>query len=434
LGRSAYRSGRHRWLRAKPALKRVALLFATTALALAVAEVVVRYTRGGYDVWRQSYAHDTDPKGIVPTTNYYYYRENPESKEQILVIENGLGCSQHRDFDVVKPEGMTRIGVFGDSFTESMYLDAPYRITEPLDYLLNRTGRPFEVINFGKEGWAADQSYTRYIVQGRQLDLDVVIYLFFDNDIADLCHHSLFDVDAEGDFREPIDHPGLYCRTALECLYRDAADRESIRQDPSVLASWGSDGPPVEVPADSATIEIRYGRCDVSCWQGRRCLEWARPAFARILRGWNHKATERGGKFLMAMSDPYAPFTRIGIPELAASLGIPLLDLTAPFQEFERTEGIRYQILHDKHWNEEGAKVVAVSLFRFLAENLGLEGVGDAFVADGLAEYYRSFPNMKVTERWLAPERFPTPDQAATVRAKYLALESEIDGRIGPLN
>ena len=62
---------------------------------------------------------------------------------------NNLALRQHRNFSEADLASATNVGVFGDSFVENVLMNAPYSFTEPLDYLLNRSGRRFNVLNFG---------------------------------------------------------------------------------------------------------------------------------------------------------------------------------------------------------------------------------------------------------------------------------------------
>ena len=122
---------------------------------------------------------------------------------------------QFREPSLAKPPGAIRIGVFGDSFVENVDMAAPYSFTEPLDYLLHRLDQRFEVLNFGVYSFGPDQEYVRYLEQGRQFDLDVVVYVFYDNDVADICRHRWFDVDADG---RPVPPPPIMtpnCRGLL---------------------------------------------------------------------------------------------------------------------------------------------------------------------------------------------------------------------------
>ena len=87
---------------------------------------------------------------------------HPDTRAPHLVIYNNHGMRQHRNFELHDLKDATNVGFFGDSYMENMGLPGPYSFTEPLDYLLNRSGRAFNVLNFGQSGYGTDQSFLAY--------------------------------------------------------------------------------------------------------------------------------------------------------------------------------------------------------------------------------------------------------------------------------
>jgi hypothetical protein len=76
------------------------------------------------------------------------------------------------------PEGVLRIALFGDSFTHGD--DVPYEHSwgAVLERLLNETGRPAEVLNFGVGGYGIDQALLRFQQQGAAFAPQVVVLGF----------------------------------------------------------------------------------------------------------------------------------------------------------------------------------------------------------------------------------------------------------------
>ena len=95
----------------------------------------------------------------------------------------------------------TNIGVFGDSFVENVGTDAPYSLTEPLDYLLNQSGQRFNVLNFGVYGYGPGQSFLHYENFRYVNELDYVLYLYCYNDISNVGERRLFHLDETGHLR-----------------------------------------------------------------------------------------------------------------------------------------------------------------------------------------------------------------------------------------
>ena len=86
--------------------------------------------------------------------------------------------------EVAKPPGVTRIALLGDSATEGMQVPLERTYGRALDRQLNReaflnkTGKHFEVINFGCSGYSTGQQVLQYEQQVRQYKPDVVILMY----------------------------------------------------------------------------------------------------------------------------------------------------------------------------------------------------------------------------------------------------------------
>ena len=77
-------------------------------------------------------------------------------------------------------------------------MESQYSFTEPLDYLLNRTEKNYEVMNFGTDGYGTDQVYLQYMQEGTKLNLDYVFYIYSNNDLRNIRENSLIDISKKG--------------------------------------------------------------------------------------------------------------------------------------------------------------------------------------------------------------------------------------------
>jgi hypothetical protein len=95
----------------------------------------------------------------------------------------GIRAHKERVFSEQPQEGVLRIALFGDSFTQS----SPVAIEESWGFLLeaelNRSGIPCEVLNFGVGGYGIDQAYLRWKLEGRGYHPDIVILGFYALDV-----------------------------------------------------------------------------------------------------------------------------------------------------------------------------------------------------------------------------------------------------------
>jgi len=85
-----------------------------------------------------------------------------------------------------KPPGVRRVLLLGDSFTEGYTVEERHTVRAVLERGLNSPGcGRHEVLNGGVSGYGTDQAYLFFRQEGRRYRPDVVVLLFFGNDLAD---------------------------------------------------------------------------------------------------------------------------------------------------------------------------------------------------------------------------------------------------------
>jgi hypothetical protein len=83
-----------------------------------------------------------------------------------------------------KPPGTRRVLLLGDSFTEGFYVNEAATLRAVLERALDATGQGrCEVINGGTSAYSTDQEYLLYKLDGYRYDADVVVLLFYYNDL-----------------------------------------------------------------------------------------------------------------------------------------------------------------------------------------------------------------------------------------------------------
>jgi hypothetical protein len=92
---------------------------------------------------------------------------------------NGQGARSDREFSVRPPDGKIRIASFGDSFTHGAEVGFP----ETWQARLEESDPSWEVLNFGVNAYGLDQSYLRYMNDGRRFDPDIVLVGFMSENI-----------------------------------------------------------------------------------------------------------------------------------------------------------------------------------------------------------------------------------------------------------
>ena len=385
---------------------RYCLLAASMLLALLLCEAALRLFLPKY---RDVAAGRLQPDDLrlyasIPNTRDWWV--HPDTGQRHPFHMNNLGLRQHRNFLDADIVPATTVGVFGDSFVQGSYLDAPYVFTEPLDYLLNLDG-DFTVLNFGMGGYGPVQSYFNYRSFHAREDLDYVLFVYFGgNDIGALVRNRLFDIDSDGGLRQREARGSAWwvpfaSRLHLTYLALDATGR---------LAPYVS----------NAAEELRRAR-DV--WFYRHTaedvpddlFEHGLGVFGKLIRRWRLEVEESGGRFLVVLLPTQRDFPRVR-PVLAET-GVDVVDLNACYAR--RDEGHRerdwqdspYRLRHDGHWNELGNRLAAACLDERLRQEAGLPALAETVREAALAEYYAAFERLA-----------GGGEQGEAIRRKYQAL------------
>ncbi len=88
-----------------------------------------------------------------------------------------------KDFKREKKDNYTRIGFFGDSYTQAIQVP----LNETFHNLIGEKLKAYniETLSFGVSGYSTYQSYLTYTKWKDFFDIDVVVYVFFENDLGD---------------------------------------------------------------------------------------------------------------------------------------------------------------------------------------------------------------------------------------------------------
>ena len=106
----------------------------------------------------------------------------PEFTIHLKINAHGL---RGPDRDYQKPAGVRRVLLLGDSFTAGYYAEEEQTLRAVLEAELNaRCSSRWEVINGGTGAYSTDQELLFYTSEGVRYDPDVVVLLFYYNDLA----------------------------------------------------------------------------------------------------------------------------------------------------------------------------------------------------------------------------------------------------------
>ncbi len=314
----------------------------------------------------------------------------PEFSVEIAINSAGLRDSEYAQ---AKEPGVRRILLFGDSFAEGWGVESADALSSRLQSCLRQGGERVEVLNFGVAGYGTDQAYLAFQKLGKRFQPDLVIALFYGNDLWN--NASPRGIGAEQGYK-PYFRPQRDGRLLLQGVpvrktrYWDAdrhknapyveRARQYLRTHWHLYALVEKALKP-EMPAAQQTkfYDGLYGVDAAGKWQP----VWDLTGF--ILRDFAESVRKTDADFLLV----YAP-SIVQIEEqnwvdkralhgldgaydlkkpnrqldaLSRRYGLTMIDL---YDDFKRASAGRDLYLRDSHWNEEGHLLAAQSLCGFL--------------------------------------------------------------------
>ena len=294
-----------------------------------------------------------------------------------------------------KPEGGLRIAVVGDSMTAAIATDEERRFVGRLEASLaaGLAPRSVEVLNFGVSSASTASELLRWreVVAGYVPDL-VLLAFFTGNDIGDnsprLTHapRVYFDLDADGrlvsaELPPPtpalvrwLDHHSRFYVWQKAALRRlRGAGRASRGLEPGQMIFVRVGGPDVEHAWRLTAALLRRLRDEVEA-SGARLAVAVIPCAEQV-------DDELWSDLVRRARDAGLELEREGpsrrLAQIAAREGIPLVDLAPAFAAAARrspgepASAARLFLLGRFHLSDEGHRVVAEALHRFLVEGGG---------------------------------------------------------------
>jgi lysophospholipase L1-like esterase len=170
--------------RARPPFAGPLLALASLGLCAAVIEVSARVV-----VWRRQRGPHTE-HSLLEYDPDLGWRNAPRDRALVFgeggpvaFLANGQGLrGPERPYS--KPPDVTRVLLLGDSFTEGAAVAEPATVAAVLERALTAEGcGRYEVLNGGVSGYSTDQELLFFEKEGARFAPDVVVLLFFSNDL-----------------------------------------------------------------------------------------------------------------------------------------------------------------------------------------------------------------------------------------------------------
>jgi hypothetical protein len=359
---------------------------------------------------------------------------HPDTGRSHRIIYDNLGLRQHRDLGERELDGATNIGFFGDSYTENLRMAVQYSFTDVLDYLLDqsgrRSGRRYNVLNFGVDGYGTDQEYVYYRTWPLASQLRYVFYVLSMNDLRNIYENDLFGLDQGGELvRRPAPELPWYLAIAsrLHTTYLLIDLRNRLRGDSRQreLAAFLSHH---ERKLRKQYRERRHSERadaidetltpDPESEDAQRSL----AVFRALLAQWSREVEAHGGRFLIAA----IPEEEEGTAGRSLARDYAVVNLWDLFRrDWPELDPATLVFRNDGHWNERGNMYAAIQLLRAIERADGLEPLPEPELERALARYYAAFGDDEQLAP-MQPRAGAAPEPRAeleAIRRKYLALE-----------
>jgi lysophospholipase L1-like esterase len=366
-----------------------AVVVGSVLVALLLAEAALRIMGFSAPVW-----YRPDPQlgwTLRPGMSAWFTKEG-----RALVTVNDQG-RRDRETTLYKPEGVYRIVVLGDSYSEAMQVERDQAYWSLLPGRLAscgfQKGKTIEVLNFGVSGYGTAQEYVMLESQAIRYRPDLVLLQFTNgNDVA----NNSFALDEEKnrpfyvlerDGRLRIDESFASARSFQDSvswsreLSRRAADRSrvlqlvrTIRAVPTIRKANAAD-PGVEQGLEPVVLTPPKDRLWKEAWQ-----------ITEGLIGMTAEYAKRNGAQFMLFTVPYAIQVhpkrelrealqaKLGVDDLlypdrrlaefGEKHGIRVLPLAPRMQRIAEERGVYLHGFENSgmgrgHWNAEGHRLAA---------------------------------------------------------------------------
>ncbi|QXD24870.1 hypothetical protein F7C95_02900 [Opitutia bacterium ISCC 51] len=388
-------------------LSKGALVIVSLLLPLGAFEVGLRVFYPKYEYAADAKYERSMSRIWVRTKNTHYTREHPDTGKSHPVYHNNLSLRQHRD---VKPKAIkeaTNIGFFGDSFLENLRLPAQQTFVEFLDYLLNESGSPFNVLNFGVDGYGTGQSFLSYRDFEFSDELDHIYYLFCVNDLRNIYENDLFELDESGQLIQTQAQP--------TSLWKKTVGRFHLTY--LIIGTFQKRAQATRFQDEAGVL------LENAAFKGKQTAELASVVaiFKALLFEWKQTAENQGAQFHVVLLPRLQEYqSRHFIP--------PEIDTVDLFKLFyDNIEQYDYQDWHfenDGHWDEAANQMAATFLLRSLEEKLNLSPISDDELKRRTSTYYSSFDGWTPGDHYLL-QASVDPQIKEAIKRRYAELELE---------
>lgn len=337
-------------------LRKITLVVGSLVLALLLAEGVLRAlklapTRDVYTVTERQFR---EVPGIYAPGQKFVSHEIPALPYRITI--NALGY-RGRDFPRAKPPGSLRIFMAGDSNTYGDFVNDDETLPATLERLFQPACPSVHVINAGLRGGTI-VGQAELIQRGLELAPDLVVLVFYENDVTDLQHPLWLDLE-----RNRLQRSRLPLSLIYPLVRETALWNLALRSAATVRANA------MAKAAAPAAVDNRN--------EGTDTLAGLKEQYANHLQELQRRLTASGIPLVFVPYPGHKALEGIGISadlsawahDTATRQGLWTVDVLTWLRSTRETKERLYLLPHDGHPSPRGHELVATFLHKRLAEH-----------------------------------------------------------------
>ncbi|MFH0958460.1 MAG: GDSL-type esterase/lipase family protein [Pseudomonadota bacterium] len=329
-----------------------ALVLASTAIVIIFFELGLRalgYSPSYFSPWAANLWKNDPYLGWINAEGQQGFFEHPQFRVSVNINSKSLRDIEHSP---EKSKQTKRVLILGDSFVWGFGVEAEQRFSNIIQKEVSSTTNKVEVINAGVSGWSTDQELLWLEKYGLSYNPDLVILLFYQNDLEDNLRLMVNNF-----YRKPrfvLKDDGELILTGTPCPHasRFLLTLKYLRNHSSIVALLGN----LTYRSGLNIGNLIFGNANVT----RETDKEIRLSLTLLLR-MNNILSQKGIPFVLVT---YCEGDRscAALSSLAKENDIILLNV-------DKLEGYSRDVMTikgDGHWNAVGHSFVGKALAEFL--------------------------------------------------------------------
>jgi hypothetical protein len=333
-------------------LVNLALVLVSTATVVVFCELGLRvlgYSPSYFSPWAANLWRYDPLLGWINSEGQQGFLEHPQFRVSVKINSKSLRDIEH---SIEKSNQTKRVLILGDSFVWGFGVETEQRFTDIVQREIKSIKNEVEVINAGVSGWSTDQELLWLEKYGLDYNPDLVILLFYQNDLEDNLRYMVNNF-----YRKPRFVPGDDGELILTGIPCPHASRvllllKYLRNHSSIIALLGN----LTYRSGFNIGKLIFRNTDVSKNPNQE-ISLSLNLVSRI----NNLLSQKGIRFLLVT---YCEENQscAALSSLAEQNGIILFNVDS-LQGYSRD---LMTIKHDGHWNAIGHRFVGKALTEFL--------------------------------------------------------------------